>query len=134
MSAREREGLIQILLSQFRGKSIREQLRQQKIIEISIANLNSQAVLLPTRHGFIVLLKEGREEKWCEDLGHELSHTFFYVIVEWSPFSWRRNGTATKDEEEFCDEFAALWAELNGDAFNSSLKRVLLEEREIDII
>lgn len=107
---RDQNKLIEKLLEQFQGMSVREQLFSRKIIQVYPRTITG-ARIFPTEGGFLVYLNGDCEEEWPEDLGHELAHTFFYDL-EPNPPLWL-TGCRNDDEEEFCEAFALRWATVN---------------------
>ena len=101
-------------LETLQGLPLTEQLKRRKILSFSFRELTSgKAYLVSRLGGFEILLDSRRKMFWSVDLGHEIGHTFFFVLpkglempVRSSPrYSWKKDW-----EENFCDWFGWQWA------------------------
>ena len=106
---------IEFMLEQLAGKTIRNQLKQQRISQIKIFDeeTGTKARLIPTRENSLcILLRAERCVHWPIDIGHELGHTFFYEEDETGVLSRinRRSSKEYDEEEALCEWFGFIWA------------------------
>lgn len=133
--------LIDAMMRRLEGRSITRQLQYRKIVCFHVKDQRRNrrvAYLNPMKTGFHITLEKTQKEGWCEDLGHEIAHTFFYNLDArpWPDelFSTPNSPYGKNRLETFCDKFGKRWEEQYRDRFNALLEELGFTQKGLNML